>query len=112
MIGFVTRDSIKDLPFGQPDSQEVLVYIPLSYQIGGFMIAMPPSKFKVLDWPMDSAMSFVLTAGMASGDKNAVSPHPPCGYLLPKREKGSSGSQRFDPLWGSDQHFIGAALRK
>lgn len=71
MIGFVTRDSIKDLPFGQPDSQEVLVYIPLSYQIGGFMIAMPPSKFKVLDWPMDSAMSFVLTAGMASGQKNA-----------------------------------------
>lgn len=67
VIGFITRNSIRDLPFGDAQSDNVLVYIPLSYQIGGFMISMPKDKVTIVEWPMDTAMSFVLTAGMTKG---------------------------------------------
>lgn len=67
MLGFITRDTVNDLPFDKHDTDEVLVYLPLSYQIGGVMIVIPKHKLKIVDWPMDTAMSFVLTAGMTKG---------------------------------------------
>lgn len=69
VIGFITRDTISDLPFGGSDD-EVLVYVPLSYQIGGVMFSVSRDKLTEINWPMDTAMSFVLTAGMTSGGNN------------------------------------------
>lgn len=74
VIGFLTRDTIRDLPFGEDDSDEVLVYVPLSYQIGGVMFSISRNKLTKVDWPMDTAMSFVLTAGMTTGGKNKKKP--------------------------------------
>lgn len=77
VIGFMTRDSIRDLPFGgASDSDEVLVYVPLSYQIGGIMLSISRDKLTVIDWPMDTAMSFVLTAGMTNGASPAKDQSP------------------------------------
>lgn len=66
MIGFITRETTQDLAWGVSAEDEVLVYLPLSYQVGGMMIAVRKQNLTLLDWPVDSAMSFVLTAGMSN----------------------------------------------
>ncbi|MFT7218834.1 MAG: putative membrane protein [Candidatus Azotimanducaceae bacterium] len=41
----------------------VLVYLPMSYQIGGFTVLVPSEKLQPLDMNIEEAMSFVVTAG-------------------------------------------------
>jgi uncharacterized membrane protein len=64
LIGFITRSERADMPrdFGEEDS--VLVYIPMSYMIGGFAVLTPRSAVRPLDMSMEEAMRFVLTAGL------------------------------------------------
>ena len=64
VIGFITRENFDDLPEGMQNEDEVLVYIPLSYQIGGFTTLLPRSRLTPLDMPVDRVMSFCLTAGV------------------------------------------------
>lgn len=72
LIGFVTLDSSASLPLAEDEQQEkVLVYLPMSYNIGGYPIMMPKSRLRPIDMTMEQAMRFVLTAGVASnGDKD------------------------------------------
>lgn len=72
LIGFVTLDSSASLPVAEDEQQEkVLVYLPMSYNIGGYPIMMPKSRLRPIDMTMEQAMRFVLTAGVASnGDKD------------------------------------------
>lgn len=58
MIGFVTNE---DASLGETENL-IAVYLPLSYQIGGFLIYMPKSRCTVLDMPVNKAMQQVLTA--------------------------------------------------
>jgi uncharacterized membrane protein len=69
VVGFITRESLSDInpPLGNRD--EVLVYIPLSYQIGGVMTVVPRASIIPLDWSVNAAMSFILTAGMMGQKK-------------------------------------------
>lgn len=60
VIGFVTR---RDISLGQSDNL-IAVYIPLSYQIGGFTVMVPASRIEAIDMDAQSAMRFVVTAGM------------------------------------------------
>ncbi|GAA4356027.1 DUF502 domain-containing protein [Kangiella marina] len=62
VIGFVTSE---DETLGERD-QLIAVYIPMSYQIGGFTLFMPKDKIKELDMPPSEAMKKVLTASMGS----------------------------------------------
>lgn len=66
VIGFVTRDNLTDLPESVGGEGNCLVYIPLSYQIGGVMISVPKKDLTIVEWEMNQAMSFVITAGMSS----------------------------------------------
>ena len=66
MLGFVTRQSIS-LEEGNEDL--VVVYLPMSYQIGGFTIMAPKSRLTELDMSVQDAMSLVLTAGMTKPDE-------------------------------------------
>jgi uncharacterized membrane protein len=68
MVGFVMREDLSSLPPGLGGKTDVFVYIPLSYQIGGVMIAMPASELIHLDMSVDAAMSMVVTGGV-SGKK-------------------------------------------
>jgi uncharacterized membrane protein len=65
MLGFVTRQSIS-LEAGE---DLVVVYLPMSYQIGGFTIMVSKSRLTELDMKVQDAMSLVLTAGMTKPDK-------------------------------------------
>lgn len=71
LIGFVTRSSSESLPVAEDDdSERVLVYLPMSYNIGGYPVMIPKSRLRPVDMTMEQAMRFVLTAGVAnnSGD--------------------------------------------
>lgn len=65
VIGFVTRNSLEGLPPALGTDNHVLVYIPFSYQIGGFTLSIPNDKLRALDMPVEQAMSLVMTAGMS-----------------------------------------------
>jgi uncharacterized membrane protein len=50
------------------DDRSVAVYIPLSYQIGGFTVFVPRSHVRRVDMEVQEAMRWVLTAGVSTGD--------------------------------------------
>lgn len=61
MIGFVTSEQPS---WRKQDEAHVAVYIPLSYQIGGHTLLVPPQALESLDMKVEDAMRLVLTAGM------------------------------------------------
>jgi uncharacterized membrane protein len=63
-VGFVTQTRTELPPggFGQGDS--VLVYLPMSYMIGGHTVLVPRSAVRPLDMGMEEAVRFTLTAGV------------------------------------------------
>jgi uncharacterized membrane protein len=66
LIGFVTQDRPERLPEGFRDEDKVLVYLPLSYMIGGYTVLLPRTAVRPLDMTMEEAMRFTLTAGVKS----------------------------------------------
>lgn len=60
-IGFVTDNHVS---FGE-DEKVYAVYLPMSYQIGGYTLFLPGSSFTKLDMSVQDAMRYVVTAGMA-----------------------------------------------
>lgn len=64
-IGLVTQDDVTRLPDGFNDEDCVLVYLPMSYMIGGYAVLVPRRDLQPLDMSMEDAMRFILTAGVA-----------------------------------------------
>ena len=64
VIGFVTQAVPERLPEDFRADDSVLVYLPLSYMIGGYAVLMPRSAVRPLDMSMEEAMRFTLTAGV------------------------------------------------
>lgn len=64
LIGFITRETFNDLPEGIASDKEVAVYVPFSYQIGGYTFIVPRSKLEEIDMSVEEAMRFAITAGI------------------------------------------------
>jgi uncharacterized membrane protein len=64
VIGFVTQAEPAQLPEDFRGDDCVLVYIPLSYMIGGYTLLTPRQAIRPLAMSMDAAMRFTLTAGV------------------------------------------------
>lgn len=66
MLGFVTLEDLDVLGLG-PDSGDecVAVYMPMSYQIGGYTALLPRTYLTPLDMGMEEAMRFLITAGLS-----------------------------------------------
>ncbi len=64
LIGFVTREQFDDLPFTPGADEPVAVYMPMSYQIGGYTLFLPRSALTPLDLPFEQAMRLVLTGAV------------------------------------------------
>ncbi len=72
VIGFVTQALPENMPRDFRDKDSVLVYLPLSYMIGGYAVLVPISAVRPLDMNMEEAMRFTLTAGVTgSGTKGS-----------------------------------------
>ena len=62
-IGFLTRDAFDD----HPDIGEgkVAVYLPMSYQLGGFTVIVPADRVRELSMTVEEALRFCVTAGVS-----------------------------------------------
>jgi len=69
MVGFITQEDSARLPQSLRNPDSVLVYLPMSYMIGGFTLLIPKKDIKPCQMNMDEAMRFVLTAGI-TGQNN------------------------------------------
>lgn len=76
LMGLVTRESFRDLPEGIGDEQTVAVYLPMSYQLGGFTVMVPKARIRPVDMTVDQAMQFVLTAAVSPKNEGKRQPGP------------------------------------
>lgn len=67
LIGFITQEDTNKLPPSFRDKKTVLVYLPMSYMVGGYTLLVPRDEVRILDMTRDEAMRFVLTAGITGG---------------------------------------------
>jgi uncharacterized membrane protein len=64
LVGFITDNEPRQFqPAGDPPDR-VAVYLPMSYQIGGFTVLLPRERLKPLAMGVEEAMRLVLTAGV------------------------------------------------
>jgi uncharacterized membrane protein len=70
LLGFVTRAEFTDLPQGVGTASEVAVYLPMSYQVGGYTVILPREAIRPVEMSREEAMKFILTAGL----KTAAAP--------------------------------------
>ncbi|MFC1589448.1 DUF502 domain-containing protein [Pseudomonadota bacterium] len=69
-IGFITQQDESRLPEAFREQDSVLVYLPMSYMMGGHSIFVSRDNVRPLDMSMDEALRFVLTAGIAGNSKS------------------------------------------
>ncbi len=91
IIGFITRSNFDDLPPGMCNDDDIAVYLPLSYQIGGYTVLMPRSQVTPVAMGIEEAMRFAVTAGVRGNhshhhDRRRSSPLPvkPPGAVPPE----------------------------
>jgi uncharacterized membrane protein len=70
LIGLVTQVDMSKMPVGFNQKDSLLVYIPMSYGIGGFAVLVPRKATKALNMSMEDAMRFTLTAGVTGNSKS------------------------------------------
>ena len=63
VIGFVTQENAS-LPGLGTDESLVAVYLPMSYQIGGYTLYLPRDRITPTDLSVEAAMRIVLTGGL------------------------------------------------
>ncbi|MCR4346892.1 MAG: DUF502 domain-containing protein [Sulfuricaulis sp.] len=65
IMGFVTRDDLAGLPSGMSEPGVIMVYLPMSYQVGGYTVLVPRASVQPVDMSFEEAMRFTLTAGLS-----------------------------------------------
>jgi uncharacterized membrane protein len=74
LMGLVTREDFTGLPSGIGDPETVAVYLPMSYQLGGFTVMVPKRCIRPVDMKVDQTLQFLLTAGVSSEGKKPAAP--------------------------------------
>jgi uncharacterized membrane protein len=74
LLGFVTRSDFSDLPAGIGRDGEVAVYLPMSYQVGGYTVFLPRDRVTPIAMTREDAMKFMLTAGVKAKPARAQAP--------------------------------------
>lgn len=76
MLGIVTREHFSDIKLDQELTDEIAVYLPFSYGMGGFTILIPRKDVTPVEIPIERAMSLAIT-GWVKADKQTRQPEPP-----------------------------------
>ncbi|MFY9340865.1 MAG: DUF502 domain-containing protein [Planctomycetota bacterium] len=63
LIGFLTKDDFSDVP--DVGAGKVAVYLPMSYQLGGFTVVLPKERVREIAMSVEDALRFCVTAGVA-----------------------------------------------
>lgn len=69
LIGFLTQEDIEEIPNTSHSDILVAVYLPMSYNIGGYTVYLPRSCVKRIDMPAEDAMRMIVTAGLSKSSK-------------------------------------------
>jgi uncharacterized membrane protein len=64
-LGFVTREDFTQLPFELTVDDPIAVYLPFSYQIGGYTLFLPRSCLTPVDLSFEDGMKLVLTGAVS-----------------------------------------------
>ena len=72
LLGFITRSDFSDLPQGVANADDVAVYLPMSYQVGGYTVMVPRNQVTPIKMAHEEAMRFVLTAGLTAEGKKLL----------------------------------------
>lgn len=73
LIGFVTRQSAEAI-LGPDGASQVAVYLPMSYQLGGFMIMVPRDAVTPLELSVEEGLRLALTAGVQKESTDVAAP--------------------------------------
>lgn len=60
-VGFMTQSNLKRMPAGINDEDMVTVFVPMSYQVGGFSIFVKRNQIEEINLPFEKAMQGTLT---------------------------------------------------
>lgn len=66
IVGLVTRQSFADLPGALGELDQVAVYLPMGYMIGGYTVFVPRAWITPVDMSVEEAMRSSLIAWMSS----------------------------------------------
>ena len=69
LLGLVTREHFEGIAHGVGTQEDVAVFLPLSYQIGGHTIIVPRAKVRFINMSVEDAMRFCVTAGVLTQNK-------------------------------------------
>jgi len=79
LIGFITGDSIAEVLY--PGQNKTAVYVPFSYQIGGYTLYSDADKITELSIDVETAMRIAVTGG------NSIKPAKPVKPVKPASEE-------------------------
>jgi uncharacterized membrane protein len=65
VIGFVTREDFSEAPASLAGPDVIAVYLPMSYQIGGYTVLLPREAVEPVQMSVEEALRFAVTAGMS-----------------------------------------------
>lgn len=70
ILGFVTRNDLEEIPEAV-SREEVAVYLPMSYQIGGFTVFVPRTAVTPVDMSVEDGLRFAMTAAISGEHADA-----------------------------------------
>jgi len=77
-IGFVMQEETAHLPDGFAKDGHVVVYLQMSYQVGGYCFVVPRDNIRPVDMTVQQALRWVLMAGVSTpGQRKAKSIEKP-----------------------------------
>ncbi|WP_275096676.1 DUF502 domain-containing protein [Sedimenticola hydrogenitrophicus] len=74
LIGFQTADQAAAMEMLSLSEGMVAVYLPLSYQVGGYTVYVPSSWVEPIDIPFEDAFRLALTAGLNNSESTGAPP--------------------------------------
>lgn len=79
LIGVVTKygDDDDSRMAEMMDDNEVAVYLPMSYQMGGYMVVLPRESVERVDMEPADALRLIMSAGLGQRRKQAAVPQKP-----------------------------------
>lgn len=77
MLGIMTRQDLEGTGLETMGKGRCVVYIPMSYQLGGYTLYLPRSKLTPINISVEDALRFAITAGMSGEKKSNGTPPVP-----------------------------------
>jgi uncharacterized membrane protein len=96
LVGFVTSKNIPEpvkVLEGNHDDL-VAVYMPMSYMVGGYTLFLPEERLTHVDWSVEDAMRFAVTAGISQSQARRPHSHEPTPHAETNTPESAQSSAK------------------